>query len=329
MTEDQLEQEALSWLVECGYRHVCGYDIAPDGLSPERERFQQVLLLGRLREAIARLNPQVPLVAREDALQQVLNLDVPVQLSANRAFHSLLVNGVPVEYQSGGETRGDFVRLIDFADEAANEFLAVNQFSIKGPKHTRRPDIILFVNGLPLVLLELKNPADTHADIWKAYDQIETYKEQIPDVFQYNEILVISDGSEARMGSLSANAERFMQWRTVDGATLDPFGPLGELETNSVSPAKRAANARCGAVERSRRGSQRVRAKTTRCPIGAPTEDACSTDRRWMSYPPRYNDRSSWRERHEDLDRLIRAAHFVSAHRLCLGPMRTQQPLPQ
>ena len=260
MTEDQLEQEALSWLVETGYQHVCGYDIAPDGPSPERERFQQVLLLGRLREAIARLNPQVPLVAREDALQQVLNLDVPVLLSANRAFHSLLVNGVPVEYQSGGETRGDFVRLIDWeefadvpspptplpkgegsekpfsrrekgGDEGGNEFLAVNQFSIKGPKHTRRPDIILFVNGLPLVLLELKNPADTHADIWKAYDQIQTYKEQIPDVFQYNEILVISDGSEARMGSLSANAERFMQWRTVDGATLDPFGPFGELET--------------------------------------------------------------------------------------------------
>ncbi len=240
MTEDQLEQEAISWLVETGYQNVCGYDIAPDGPSPERESFQQVLLLGRLREAIARLNPQVPLVAREDALQQVLNLDVPVLLSANRAFHSLLVNGVPVEYQSGGETRGDFVRLIDFADEAANEFLAVNQFSIKGPKHTRRPDIILFVNGLPLVLLELKNPADTHADIWKAYDQIETYKEQIPDVFQYNEILVISDGSEARMGSLSANAERFMQWRTVDGATLDPFGPFGELETmvrGVLSPA--------------------------------------------------------------------------------------------
>ncbi|MEN9490446.1 MAG: hypothetical protein RJA63_895 [Pseudomonadota bacterium] len=240
MTEDQLEQEAISWLVETGYQNVCGYDIAPDGPSPERESFQQVLLLGRLREAIARLNPQVPLVAREDALQQVLNLDVPVLLSANRAFHSLLVNGVPVEYQSGGETRGDFVRLIDFADEAANEFLAVNQFSIKGPKHTRRPDIILFVNGLPLVLLELKNPADTHADIWKAYDQIETYKEQIPDVFQYNEILVISDGSEARMGSLSANAERFMQWRTVDGVTLDPFGQFGELETlvrGVLSPA--------------------------------------------------------------------------------------------
>ncbi|HQV16579.1 MAG TPA: HsdR family type I site-specific deoxyribonuclease, partial [Denitromonas sp.] len=113
----------------------------------------------------------------------------------------------------------------------SNEWLAINQFSIKGPHHTRRPDVILFVNGLPLVLLELKNPADEKADIWKAYDQIQTYKEQIPDVFQYNELLVISDGSEARLGSLSSNAERFMQWRTIDGLTLDPLGQFNELET--------------------------------------------------------------------------------------------------
>jgi len=253
VTEDQLEQEALSWLIETGYRHVCGYDIAPDSADPWRENFQQVLLLGRLRDAIARLNPSIPLVAREDAVKQVLDLGIPALLSANQQFHRLLVNGVPVEYQKDGETRGDFVRLIDWAalqpsplalsqdgrggrsapaaETGSNEFLAVNQFSIKGPKHTRRPDIILFVNGLPLVLLELKNPADTHADIWKAFDQIETYKEQIPDVFQYNEILVISDGSDARMGSLSSNAERFMQWRTIDGVNLDPLGEFGELET--------------------------------------------------------------------------------------------------
>ena len=138
---------------------------------------------------------------------------------------------MPVQYQKDGETRGDFVRLIDWANPAKNEWLAINQFSIKGPHHTRRPDIILFVNGLPLVLIELKNPADENADIWKAYDQIQTYKEQIPDVFQYNEVLVISDGSEARLGSLSANSERFMQWRTIDGVTLDPLGQFNELET--------------------------------------------------------------------------------------------------
>jgi type I restriction enzyme R subunit len=231
MTEDQLERETLSWLADVDYTVAYGPDIAPDGDSPERGSYTQVVLAERLRRAIQRLNPQVPLAAREDALQQVLNLDTPVLLAANRHFHRLLVNGVPVQYQQAGETRGDFVRLIDFADSAANEWLAVNQFSIKGPKHTRRPDIILFVNGLPLVLLELKNPADENADIWKAFDQIETYKEQIPDVFHYNEVLVISDGTEAKMGSLSADSERFMRWRTIDGVALDPLGQFNELET--------------------------------------------------------------------------------------------------
>lgn len=231
MTEDQLEQEVLGWLAEVGYRVVCGYDVAPDSDNPWRANFNQVLLLDQLRGAIARLNPSVPMVAREDALAQVVNLDTPAQLSANRAFHRLLVNGVPVQYQRDGETVGDFVRLVDFEDPTANEWLAINQFTIKGPKHTRRPDIILFVNGLPLVVLELKNPADVHADIWKAFDQLQTYKEQIPDLFQYNEVMIASDGSEARMGSLSADAERFMQWRTVDGVNLDPYGEFGELET--------------------------------------------------------------------------------------------------
>ncbi|MEW9904423.1 MULTISPECIES: type I restriction endonuclease subunit R [Pseudomonas] len=231
MTEDQLEQETLGWLSDVGYTHLYGPDIAHDGDNPERESYRDVLLTMRLRTAIARLNPQVPLAAREDALRQVLELGVPVQLSANRLFHRLLVSGVPVQYQKDGETRGDFVRLIDWADVRGNEWLAINQFSIQGPKHTRRPDIILFVNGLPLVLLELKNPADVNADLVKAFDQIQTYKEQIPDVFHYNEILVISDGSEARMGSLSADIERFARWRTIDGVTVDPLGEFNELET--------------------------------------------------------------------------------------------------
>ncbi|CAJ6887747.1 Type I site-specific deoxyribonuclease HsdR [Burkholderia pseudomallei] len=231
MTEDQLEEETLGWLSEVGYDRCFGPDIAPDGPKAERADYRQVLLVERLRGALARLNPSIPPAAREDAVRQVQDLGVPVQLSANRRFHQMLVGGVPVEYQKGGETRGDFVRLIDWANPTANEWLAVNQFSIKGPHHTRRPDIILFVNGLPLVLLELKNPADENADIWKAYDQIQTYKDQIPDVFQYNEILVISDGSQARMGSLSANAERYMQWRTIDGVTQDPLGQFNELET--------------------------------------------------------------------------------------------------
>ncbi|SOZ36219.1 type I restriction endonuclease subunit R [Cupriavidus neocaledonicus] len=231
MTEDQLEQESLGWLADVGYHCLFGPDLAPEGTNPERADYRQVLLLERLRGAISRLNPAIPLQAREDALRQVQDLGIPALLSANRRFHQLLVGGVPVAYQKDGETRGDFVRLVDWANPAANEWVTVNQFAIKGAHHTRRPDVMLFVNGLPLVLLELKNPADQNADIWKAYDQIQTYKAQIPDVFQYNEILVISDGSQARMGSLSANAERFMQWRTIDGVTLDPLGQFNELET--------------------------------------------------------------------------------------------------
>lgn len=231
MTEDRLEQEMLTWLTEIGYTHVYGPTIACDGEAPERSNYQDILLIERLRRAINQLNPEIPPEAREDALQQVRDLNTPILLSANRRLHNFLVNGVPVEYQKDGETRGDFVRLIDFETPSNNEWLAVNQFSIKGEKHTRRPDILLFINGLPLVLIELKNSADLNADIGKAFNQIQTYKEQIPDIFQYNEVLIISDGSEARMGSLSANMERFMSWRTIDGVTLDPLGPFGELET--------------------------------------------------------------------------------------------------
>ena len=231
MTEDQLEQEALGWLAEVGYSTLYGPDIAVDGDAPQRSDYRQVVLVERLRAAVERLNPTIPAAAREDAIKQVVDLGTPVLLSANKRLHQLLMGGVPVQYQMGNETRGDFVRLVDWAEPVHNEFLAINQFSIKGAHHTRRPDVILFVNGLPLVLLELKNPADENADIWKAYDQIQTYKEQIPDVFQYNEVLVISDGSEARLGSLSGDAERFMQWRTIDGVTLDPLGQFNELET--------------------------------------------------------------------------------------------------
>lgn len=231
MTEDQLEQEALGWLQEQGYCHVFGPDIAHDGTQPERSSYRDVLLVDRLASAIERLNPQIPLAARDDALAQIKDLGTPALLGANRQFHKLLCTGVPVQYQRDGETIGDFVQLIDWANPASNDWLAVNQFTLQGAKHTRRPDIILFVNGMPLVLLELKNPADVNADIWKAFDQIQTYKEQVPDVFQYNEILIISDGSEARMGSLSADAERFMNWRTIDGATVDPLGQFNELET--------------------------------------------------------------------------------------------------
>jgi type I restriction enzyme R subunit len=231
MTETQLEQEALGWLAAVGYTPLNAREL--DHLDPRLERAstREVVLASCFRAAIDRLNPSVPAAAREDAYKQVLDLTQPALLSGNRAFHRVLVAGVPVQYQKDGETRGDFVRLIDWHDANRNEWLAVQQFTIKGPRHTRRPDIILFINGLPLVLIELKNPADLNADIWKAYDQIQTYKAQVADVFTYNELLVISDGTEARMGSLSANSERFMQWRTIDGVALDPLGKFQELET--------------------------------------------------------------------------------------------------
>jgi type I restriction enzyme R subunit len=231
MTEDQLEQDALGWLASVGYTPLNARDL--DHLDPrlERANTREVVLAVSLRAAIDRLNPAVPAAALEDAFRQVLDLGQPALLSGNRAFHRILVTGVPVQYQKDGETRGDFVRLIDWQNIRQNEWLAVQQFTIKGPRHTRRPDIILFINGLPLVLIELKNPADLNADIWRAYDQIQTYKAQVADVFTYNELLVISDGTEARMGSLSANAERFMQWRAIDGVALDPLGKFQELET--------------------------------------------------------------------------------------------------
>ncbi|MBF0611731.1 MAG: type I restriction endonuclease subunit R [Magnetococcales bacterium] len=231
MTEQQLEQEFLGWLGEMGYAHLHGPEIAPEGGSPERKDYRQILLIDRLRSAIHRLNPSLPSTAKEDALKQVVNLGSPVLLAANRHFHQQLVGGVKVQYQKDGETRGDFVQLMDWNTPGNNEWLAVNQYSVKGARHTRRPDMVLFVNGLPLVVVELKNPADKDADIWQAFAQLQTYKEQIADLFQYNEILVIADGSEARLGSLTADRERFMQWRTIDGTTVDPLGQFNELET--------------------------------------------------------------------------------------------------
>lgn len=185
----------------------------------------------RLADAIARLNPHIPPGARDDALRRVLSPDVPGLVNANRQLHRWLVDGVPVEYQKNGETRGDRVRLLDFADVAANDWLAVNQFSVQGAKLTRRADVVLFVNGLPLVVVELKNPGDEDADIWAAWNQLQAYQQDIPDLFHANALQVIADGIQARLGSLTASRERFMAWRTIDGVSTDPLGAMRELET--------------------------------------------------------------------------------------------------
>ncbi|OJZ17128.1 MAG: DEAD/DEAH box helicase [Thiobacillus sp. 63-78] len=224
----------LEWLASLGWSVAHGPDISPpDAKTPgtERDSYREVALRHRLADAIARLNPHIPPGARDDALRRVLSPNVPALVSTNRQLHRWLVDGVPVEYQRDGETRGDRVRLLDFADVAANDWVAVNQFSVQGPKLTRRPDVVLFVNGLPLVVVELKNPGDEDADIWAAWNQLQAYQQDIPDLFHANALQVISDGIQARMGSLTSDRERFMAWRTIDGATTDPLGPMRELET--------------------------------------------------------------------------------------------------
>ena len=234
VSEDDVEQATLGWLASLGWATAHGPDISPpDAKTPglERASYREVVLAGRLREAIERLNPDIPPGARDDALRRVLNPNVPALVNANRQVHRWLVDGLPVEFQKDGETRGDRVRLLDSADVTANDWLAVNQFSVQGPKQTRRPDVVLFVNGLPLVVIELKNPGDEDADIWAAWNQLQAYQQDIPDLFNSNVLQVISDGIQARMGSLTSDRERFMAWRTIDGVTTDPLGAMRELET--------------------------------------------------------------------------------------------------
>ncbi len=231
IAENMAEQAALDWFEELGYERVFGPDIAPDGPEQERESYKQVVLADRLMTALVRLNPHIPAAVLEDAARQVIHGNVAGLMQANRQFHRWLTDGVPVEINQDGETLGDFVRLIDFARPDNNEWLVVNQYSIEGPKHTRRPDIVVFVNGLPLGVIELKNPAIDTADIWAAFNQLQTYKEDIADLFVFNEVLAISDYTLARVGSLSADRERFSAWRTIDGVNLDPLGGLQQLET--------------------------------------------------------------------------------------------------
>ena len=230
LNESTVEDAALSWFSDLGYAVGHGPEMAPGEPKAERATFGEVVLVDRLRTAIHKLNPHVPADAQEDALRKVLRLATPSLAQTNRAFHALLRNGVGVEYARGdGTTKYDTVVLVDFANEAANDWLAVNQFTVVEAGHNRRPDIVVFVNGLPLGLIELKNAADEDATIWSAYAQLQTYKSEIPSLLHYNAVLVVSDGLEARIGSLTANQEWFKVWRTVDGHTEVPKGTL-ELE---------------------------------------------------------------------------------------------------
>lgn len=234
INENKLEEVTLFWFEELGFSTAFGPDIAPppDGEFPERDNYRQTILIERLKTQLQLINPSIPQISIEDAIRQILVPNLPTTIQVNRQFHRWLRDGVKVQYQRDSETIGDVVYLADFSEPTNNDWLVVNQFSIQGPQqYTRRPDIIVFLNGLPVAVLELKNPADEDADIWKAFDQLQTYKEQIPDLFNTNEMLIISDGVTARMGSLTADKERFSTWRTIDGRSNDPLGQMRELET--------------------------------------------------------------------------------------------------
>jgi type I restriction enzyme R subunit len=222
--ESEVESLALAWLEAAGWQVK---HIAPDGLFAERQGFDQVILEGRLREALGRLNPNLPAEALEDARRKLAQPQGSDLLQQNRASHRLLVNGVTVEYRDAkGDLRGAQVRVIDFDDPANNDWLAVNQFTVLENRRSRRPDIVLFVNGLPLVVLELKNPADEEATLRSAHRQLQTYQAEIPSLFVTNAVLAISDGLVARAGALGAGFELFKPWRTIGGdAPADPHLP--------------------------------------------------------------------------------------------------------
>lgn len=223
IAESHVEEHALAWLRELGYTTLFGPDIAPGEPKAERDHWHDAILKHRLAAAIARLNPDIPADAQEAALKKILHPDSPSLVNNNRVFHRMLVDGVEVEYhRPDGTIKGDQVRLADFDHPEKNDWLAVNQFTVIENHHNRRPDILLFLNGLPIVIIELKNPTDEKATIETAYRQIQTYKQQIPGLFAHNEMIVISDGLEARIGTLTSICERFMPWRTIEGEQLAP-----------------------------------------------------------------------------------------------------------
>ena len=222
--ESTVEAAALEWLDELQYAVLHGPDIAPEEPASERQRYDDVILSERLRSAVERINPQLPKSAVEEALRKVLHPDTPSLVENNHRFHRMLVEGVDVDYSAKGRTVHDKAWLVDFDHLDNNDWLAVNQFTVIEGKYNRRADVVLFVNGMPLVVIELKNPADENATTFDAFNQLQTYKLQIPSLLTYNCLLIVSDGIEARVGTLTADWERFAPWRTIDGKTIAPKG---------------------------------------------------------------------------------------------------------
>ena len=215
MNETQLENLCLDWFAENGWEVVHGVDIAPDSSNPLRKDYKQVLIESDLQTAFERLKPHLPVGCFEQVLQKLSKPESLDLISNNRAFHRMLIEGVPVSYKKEDDWVNDHAFLVDFNHVYQNRFVAINQFTIQGTKQPRRPDIICFINGIPFAVLELKSPTDENADIWDAFNQLQTYKEEVSDLFVFNEALVVSDGITARVGSLTASQERFLPWRTI------------------------------------------------------------------------------------------------------------------
>jgi type I restriction enzyme R subunit len=232
LTEDEIEQYQLQLLQNLGYAYHHGYDLQPEGKDQERENFGDVVLKDRLQQAIHRLNPTIPADARQQAQREIFNIASSDLLNNNEIFHKYLTEGITVEYQKDGETRGEPVNLIDWHNIDNNEFLVVNQFTVIEDNHNRRPDLVIFINGLPLVVIELKNAVDEKANLRAAHNQLQTYKREIPSLFTYNALLVISDGLSARAGSLTADFNRFSAWKTPTGenSTVAERSRSNELE---------------------------------------------------------------------------------------------------
>ena len=241
LTEADVEAAALAWLSALGWQVAHGPDIAPGAPDAERADYGQVVLERRLRDALVLLNPGLPADALDDAFRRLTHPEGATLEARNREFHRMLVNGVTVEYRAGdSRIVGAQIRAVDFDDPAANDWLAVNQFTVTENRNTRRPDVVLFVNGLPLGVVELKNPADEDATIWTAWQQLQTYKAELPSLFSMNEILMVSDGAQARIGALTAGREWFKPWRTVSGESLaDPAMPELQVMLEGVcGPAR-------------------------------------------------------------------------------------------
>ena len=240
-TESTVEDAALSWLETLGWKVAHGPDIAPDTPGAERSDYGQVVLERRLRDALGRLNPDLPAEALDDALRRLTRPEGATLEARNRAFHRMVVDGVTVEYRAGdGAVRGGQARVLDFDAPSVNDWLAVNQFTVVENKRERRPDVVLFVNGLPLGVMELKNPADEEATVWTAWQQLQTYKAELPGLFAMNAALIVSDGVEARIGTLTSGREWFKPWRTISGETLaDPHLPQLQVILGGVCEPRR------------------------------------------------------------------------------------------